>query len=51
MFEYTEEQLRELADEALRHARSIGATDAVVEFAENSGLNVNVRKGKVETIE
>jgi len=51
MFEYTEEQLRELADEALRHARSIGATDAVVEFSENSGLNVNVRKGKVETIE
>ncbi|MFA7504448.1 MAG: metalloprotease PmbA [Burkholderiaceae bacterium] len=51
MFEYTEDQLRSLADEALRHARSIGATDAVVELAENTGLNVNVRKGKVETIE
>ena len=51
MFEYTEDQLRELADQALRHARSIGASDAAVEFAENTGLNVNVRKGKVETIE
>ena len=51
MFEYTEDQLRSLADEALRHARSIGATDAVVELAENTGLNVNVRKRRVETIE
>jgi len=51
MFEYTEDQLRSLADEALRHAKSIGATDAVVELSENTGLNVNVRKGRVETIE
>ena len=51
MFEYTEDQLKSLAEEALRHARSIGATDAVVELAENTGLNVNVRKGRVETIE
>lgn len=51
MFEYTQDQLRSLAEEALHHAASIGATHAVVELAEDSGLNVNVRRQRVETIE
>lgn len=51
MFEYAADQLRGLAEEALRHALALGASGAVVELAENSGLHVNVRRGRVETIE
>ncbi|MEN9762315.1 MAG: microcin-processing peptidase 1 [Pseudomonadota bacterium] len=51
MFEYQQAQLQDMADSVLARARAIGASDAVVDISENSGLSVNVRKGKVETIE
>ncbi|MCP5264908.1 MAG: metalloprotease PmbA [Burkholderiaceae bacterium] len=51
MFEYDQNAFRQIADDALRHARDFGASDAVVEVSENSGLSVNVRRRKVETIE
>ena len=51
IFELSDEALRELADDCLRQARALGATDAVAEVSEGSGLAVTVRKGKVETIE
>jgi len=48
---YSPDTLRQLAADVLAHARSLGASDCAVEVSEGSGLNVNVRKGKVETIE
>ncbi|MGA2550753.1 MAG: metallopeptidase TldD-related protein [Burkholderiaceae bacterium] len=50
-FTYSPEKLRQLADDALAHARAVGASDCVVEVSEGRGLSVNVRKGEVETIE
>ena len=43
--------LRKIADQVLAHAKKIGATDCVVDVDEGAGLSVNVRKGRVETIE
>ena len=51
MFEYEESRLREIAAAVLGFAREFGATDAAVDISENSGLSVNVRKGRIETIE
>jgi len=51
VFTYSQDQLRQLADDVLRYAREKGASDAAVEFSEGNGLAVTVRKGKVETIE
>ncbi len=51
MFEYDEGALREIAHSVLAFAREFGATDASVEVSESSGLSVNVRKGRTETIE
>ena len=50
-FAYTPDQLKQLAEDVLSQAKKIGATDCAVEITEGSGLTVNVRKGKVETIE
>lgn len=50
-FAYSHDQLRQLAEEALGHARALGAADCAVDVSEGSGLSVNVRKGAVETIE
>lgn len=44
-------QFRELVQQALRHARQIGATDAAAEVSESQGLSVTVRHGEVETVE
>ncbi|BAP87880.1 pmbA protein [Burkholderiales bacterium GJ-E10] len=44
-------RLRELAQDALDHARKLGATDCVCEASEATGLSVTTRKAKVETIE
>jgi PmbA protein len=44
-------RLRELALEALDHARALGVSDASCEVSESTGLSVTTRKGKVETIE
>ena len=50
-FALSDERLRELAQDALQHARSLGASDASCEVSESIGLSVSVRKKKVETIE
>lgn len=44
-------QFRELIDEALRHARAIGASDAVAQVAESRGLSVAVRNQDIDTVE
>jgi len=51
MFEYDQARLREIADAVLAFAREFGASSAAVDVSENSGLSVNVRKGRIETIE
>ncbi|HQY29482.1 MAG TPA: metallopeptidase TldD-related protein, partial [Burkholderiaceae bacterium] len=51
MFEYDQARLREIADAVLGFAREFGASSAAVDVSENSGLSVNVRKGRIETIE
>jgi PmbA protein len=44
-------RFRELVEEALRHARGVGASDAAAEVSESSGLSVSVRNGDIETVE
>ncbi len=51
IFTHTQDQLKAIASDMLRFAKDKGASDAVVEISEGSGLSVSVRKGKVETIE
>jgi len=41
----------ELAQDALRHARILGASDAVVDVSEGLGMSVSVRNQDVETVE
>jgi PmbA protein len=50
-FAFTRDQLRELAHAAIAHARSRGASDALAEVSESTGLSVSTRKMRVETIE
>ncbi|MBL8518000.1 MAG: metalloprotease PmbA [Betaproteobacteria bacterium] len=45
------DQLQQMAELALNHARSLGATDAEVEVSVSVGQNVTVRLDEVETIE
>ncbi|WDD90363.1 metalloprotease PmbA (plasmid) [Burkholderia sp. FERM BP-3421] len=47
----TQAQLRAMATDALQHAKTLGATDAIVSVSENDGLSVSVRRGEIETIE
>ena len=51
MFEHNPSRLSELAAMALERARNGGASAASAEVSESSGLAVNVRKGRIETIE
>ncbi|PRC92594.1 metalloprotease PmbA [Solimicrobium silvestre] len=51
VFTYSQDQLKQLAQDVLRFSRDKGATDAAVEISEGSGLSVGVRRGKIETIE
>ena len=41
----------DLVTQALKHAKSLGASDAAAEVSESQGLAVSVRKGQVETVE
>lgn len=41
----------DLVTQALKHAQTLGASDAAAEVSEGRGLAVSVRKGKVETVE
>jgi PmbA protein len=51
MFTYTDSQLAEVAQEALSEAKLAGASSAAVDVSESSGLSINVRRRKTETIE
>jgi PmbA protein len=50
-FSLSDDTLRALANDALDHARALGATDAACDVSESTGLSVSTRKSKVETIE
>ncbi|OYW31842.1 MAG: metalloprotease PmbA [Methyloversatilis sp. 12-65-5] len=50
-FSYTDESLRDIAQDLLDHARTGGATAAEVDVSEGFGQSVTVRRGEVETIE
>jgi PmbA protein len=50
-FAYSRETFEQLVDDALKLARSLGASDAGVEVSEGAGLSVSVRKGEVENVE
>jgi PmbA protein len=51
MFDHSRARFEELARTVLDRAARLGATAAATDLSESSGLSVNVRKGKVETIE
>lgn len=44
-------RFRELVNDALKHAKSLGASDAAAEVSESCGLSVSVRRKKIETVE
>lgn len=48
---YTQDQLAQVAADALKMANALGATQAAVEVSEGSGLSISVRQGAVETLE
>lgn len=50
-FSYSRATFEQLVDDALAHARRIGATDAGAEASEGCGLSVSVRKGELENVE
>src|SRR5690349_25108411 len=50
-FAYSRERFRELVEDALAFAKSVGASDAGVEVSEGVGLSVSVRKGEIENVE
>lgn len=50
-FAYTQDQFRQLVEDALALAKSLGASDAGAEVSEGVGLSVSVRKGEVENVE
>src|SRR5512146_3214750 len=51
VFAYTPEHFQSLAEDALKLARSLGASDAAVEVSEGVGLSVSIRKGETENVE
>ncbi len=50
-FSYTRSFFEGLVDQALAHAKKLGATDAGADASEGCGLSVSVRKGELETVE
>jgi len=50
-FSFTQDQLRTLAQECLRHAREGGASAADVDVSEGWGHSVTVRRGDIDTLE
>lgn len=50
-FGHSLDTLRSLAEDVLRHARTVGASDCEVDVSEGFGQSVSVRCGEVETIE
>ena len=50
-FSYSRPFFEQLVDQALAHAKKLGASDAGAEASEGCGLSVGVRKGELETVE
>ncbi|WOB10361.1 metalloprotease PmbA [Piscinibacter gummiphilus] len=50
-FSYSQDDFRQLVDDALAIAKSLGASNAGVEVSEGAGLSVSVRKGEIENVE
>ncbi|MDE1183633.1 metalloprotease PmbA [Paraburkholderia sp.] len=50
-FPHTQDELKQIASDILRHAKDLGGSDAATEISEGDGLSVSVRRGEVETIE
>lgn len=50
-FSYGRATFEQLVDDALKRAKSLGASDAAVEVSEGVGLSVSVRKGEIENVE
>lgn len=50
-FVYTNDQLKQIAEDVLQYARTKGASSATVGISDGSGLSVSVHKGEIETIE
>lgn len=44
-------EFRDLVQQAIGHAQSLGATDAAAEISESRGLSVSVRNQDIETVE
>ncbi len=44
-------RFRELVNDALNHAKALGASDAAAEISESRGLSVSVRNKDIETVE
>jgi PmbA protein len=51
MFEYDSDSLKSIAEAVIRRAGDLGASACAVDVSENVGLDVNVRRRRVETIE
>ena len=51
MFEYDSASLKSIAEAVIRRAEDLGASACAVDVSENVGLDVNVRRRRVETIE
>jgi len=50
-FAYSRAQFEQFVDDALKLARTLGASDAAAEVSEGVGLSVSVRKGESENVE
>ncbi|MEI8326395.1 MAG: metallopeptidase TldD-related protein, partial [Betaproteobacteria bacterium] len=50
-FAYSKAFFETLVDQALGHAKKLGATDAGAEASEGCGLSVSVRMGEIENVE
>ncbi|MBB2486377.1 metalloprotease PmbA [Mitsuaria sp. WAJ17] len=50
-FAYSQDQFRQLVEDALNEARRLGASDAGAEVSEGCGLSVSVRRGELENVE
>lgn len=51
IFTYSADYFADLTHQMLSYAKELGATDAVAEASEGSGLNVSVRCGKTENVQ
>ena len=50
-FAYRQDQFKQIVEDTLKLAKSLGASDAGAEVSEGVGLSVSVRKGELENVE